>query len=127
MNNWNDNQRNLDPSDTFFPEWDTHSGKLHMPGDGILLYPTKDGIVPSIRLALVRDAVEDYERLQTVAKLCGRQAADEVCRTFIKSKFDFSRDAHSLFDARRRLSAMIEEGAKDSVLSKPFVETAKTR
>lgn len=127
VNNWNDNQRNLDPSDTFFPEWDTHSGKLHMPGDGILLYPTKDGIVPSIRLALVRDAVEDYERLQTVAKLCGRQAADEVCRTFIKSKFDFSRDAHSLFDARRRLSAMIEEGAKDSVLSKPFVETAKTR
>jgi hypothetical protein len=115
VNNWNDNQRNLDPSDTFFPEWDTHSGRLHMPGDGILLYPTKDGIVPSIRLALVRDSIEDYERLQMVSRLYGPQNADEICRSFIKSKFEFSRESRSLFAARRQLGDILDKAAGESL------------
>ncbi len=113
-NNWNDNQRNLNSADTFFPEWDTHSGRLHMPGDGILLYPTQEGIVPSIRLALIRDSIEDYEWLQMAARLCGPQRADEVCRTFIKSKFDFSRDSIVLFSARHHLANAIEGNMKNA-------------
>lgn len=108
VNNWNDNQGNLDASDTFFPEWDTHSGRLHMPGDGILLYPMEDGIAPSIRLAQIRDGVEDYERLQMVARLHGVKEADDICRSFMKSKFEFSRNPRDLLAARARLGLMLE-------------------
>lgn len=108
VNNWNDNQKNMDASDTFFPEWDTHSGRLHMPGDGILLYPTTDGIVPSIRLAQIRDGVEDYERLQMAARLHGAKDVDEICSSFIRSKFEFSRDPKALLSARARLGLMID-------------------
>ena len=118
VNNWNDNQRNLDPSDTFFPEWDTHSGRLHMPGDGILLYPTHDGIVPSIRLALVRDGIEDYERLQMVSRLHGLTAADAISKSFIKSKFDFSRDSQTLLSARSQLGDLIERNRAEAVETK---------
>lgn len=107
VNNWNDNQKNLNPSDTFFPDWDTHSGLLHMPGDGILLYPTKDGIVPSIRLARIRDGIEDYEWLKLAARKQGVTETDRICRSFIKSKFDFSREPTVLLKARSELGNLI--------------------
>ena len=40
----------IDEGDTFFPAWDTSSA-LSMPGDGVLLYPGKDHVLPSIRAA----------------------------------------------------------------------------
>ena len=107
VNFWGRN-RNLDPADTFFPNWDTHSG-LHMPGDGIFLYPTTEGIVPGIRLAQMRDAVEDYERLQLAAARAGTDVVDAVSRTLITSMTEFSRDPARLRAARRRLARLIEK------------------
>ena len=106
VNFWGRNQ-NLDPSDTFFPKWNTHSG-LHMPGDGIFLYPTTEGIVPGIRLAQMRDAVEDYERLQLAAARAGTNAVDAVSRTLVTSMTEFTRDPAALRAARAKLARLIE-------------------
>ena len=115
VNFWGRN-RNLDPSDTFFPAWDTFSG-LHMPGDGIFLYPTTEGIVPGIRLAQMRDAVEDYERLQLAASKAGTNAVDEISRTLITSMTDYTRSPGALRAARARLGDLIE--APRTVVFKP--------
>ena len=95
----------VDESDTLLPSWNTYSD-LHMPGDGVLLYPGKDHILPSIRLAQIRDGVEDYEWLQLVASKAGADAVDDVSRTLIRSLTDFTRDPAAVRAARERLAAL---------------------
>ena len=109
VNYWNNNAC-VDESDTFFPFWHTYSG-LHMPGDGIFLYPGKTNILPSIRLAQVRDGVEDYEWLQLATAKAGPDAADAESRTIIQSMTKFSRDPAALRAARSRLADVIEKAA----------------
>ena len=96
----------IDESDTFLPTWKTYSS-LHMPGDGVLLYPGKNHIMPSIRLAQVRDAVEDYEWLQLAAAKVGEAAVDSIGRTIVQSMTDFTRDSAAVLAARRRLANRI--------------------
>jgi hypothetical protein len=62
-----------------------------------------------------RDSIEDYERLQMVSRLYGPQNADEICRSFIKSKFEFSRESRSLFAARRQLGDILDKAAGESL------------
>jgi hypothetical protein len=80
-----------------------------MPGDGVLLYPGKDHILPSIRLAQIRDAVEDYEWLQIAASKAGMDSVDAVSRTLIRSLTDFTRDSVQLLEKRSRLAEIITE------------------
>ena len=101
----------LDESDTFFPDWHTYSG-LHMPGDGIFLYPGKKDILPSIRLAQVRDGVEDYEWLQLAAAKAGTDSADAASRTLVMSMTQFTRDPAKLRAARTRLADLIESNVR---------------
>ena len=67
VNHWGGIDSPLDESDTYFPDVNTRS-KFDMPGDGVLAYPGKDHILPGLRLASVRDAVEDYEWLQEASR-----------------------------------------------------------
>ena len=106
VNFWHGNPC-LDEDDTFFPEWHTYSG-LHMPGDGIFLYPGKKHVLSSIRLAQVRDGVEDYERLQLAAAKAGAAAADAESRRLIESMTKYTRDPAALRAARARLADLIE-------------------
>ena len=96
----------FDASVTFFPDWKTYHPGL-CPGDGVFLYPGKDDVYPSIRLALVRDGVEDYEWLQLAAQKAGKAAVDEVSRTLVKSLTSFTRDPAAIRAARSRLAALI--------------------
>ena len=96
----------LDESDTFLPAWDT-SSTLGMPGDGVLLYPGKDHILPSIRLAQIRDGVEDCERLRLAAAKAGAEAADAASRSLIRSMTDFTRDPQALRSARVKLARIL--------------------
>src|SRR5207244_1949052 len=73
------NKRPIDLSRGPLLDWGVTTGKssdelwlqeLH--GDGLLLYPGKDGPIGSIRLANLRDGLEDYEYLWTLGK---REAA----------------------------------------------------
>jgi hypothetical protein len=79
-----------------------------MPGDGVLMYPGKDHTLPSIRLAQVRDGVEDYEWLQLAAAKAGAATADAESRTLIESMTKFTRDPAALRAARTRLADLID-------------------
>ena len=96
----------VDEGDTFLPDWKTFS-PLRMPGDGVLLYPGKDHVLPSIRLAQVRDAVEDYEWLQLAAAKAGADVADAASRSLVRSMTNFTRDPAAVRAARDRLAETI--------------------
>ena len=72
VNNWRADNEPMDETDTYFPLWNTWS-HLKTPGDGIFLYPGKEHILPSIRLANIRDGEEDYEYLLRAEKALGAQ------------------------------------------------------
>ena len=103
VNYWNGKEQEpFDDADTFVP------GFLYTGGDGILIYPGKDRVFPSIRLATVRDGVQDYEWLQLAERKCGRAAVDAVSRTIIRSLTDFERDPAAVEKAHAAIGDMIE-------------------
>ena len=77
-----------------------------MPGDGILAYPGTCGILPSIRLANIRDGSEDYDYLaMAAAKDLG--TVREIEQSLVRSMTDFTRDPRALRNARARLAKII--------------------
>ena len=68
----------------------------------------KEHVLPSIRLAQVRDGVEDYERLQLAAAKAGAAKADAESRTLIESMTKYTRDPAALRAARTRLAKLID-------------------
>ena len=114
VNYWNGpGNAPLDESDVFFPHWLVRS-QITSPGDGILLYPGKDRVLPSIRLAQLRDGVQDYEWLQLAEKKCGRAAVDAVSGKVIRSLSDFTRDPAVVRAAQAELGDMIEKAMAGS-------------
>ena len=103
VNNWRAGNAPLDETDTYFPEWNTWN-HLGVPGDGIFLYPGKEHILPSIRLANVRDGEEDYEYLLRAEKRLGRKAVEAQVRPLVRSQTDFTRDAAALSSLRGSLA-----------------------
>ena len=111
VNNWKANgNAPFDLSDTFISGWSTHNS-LRCPGDGVFLYPAKDRILPSIRLALLRDGVQDYEWLRMAEAKCGRKAVDAVSRRLVRSLTDFTRDPAAVRDAHGEIGDMVDGGA----------------
>ena len=92
--------RPVDETDTFL-DIDTSIDNRRN-GDAIFLYPGKEHILPSIRLANVRDGVEDGEVLKMLA---GRDPAraDALCRTLVRTLRDFTRDPSAVRAARTTL------------------------
>jgi hypothetical protein len=86
-------------------------------GDGTLLYPgTPERIggrtpipVGSLRLALIRDGLEDHELLRLVAaRPGGRALALREARRIAPSPFEISSDPAAFDAARRRLLAFLQ-------------------
>ncbi len=81
-------------------------------GEGMLLYPGApagiDGPVTSIRLKLVREAMEDFEYM-TLAAAQDEQKVDEIVDGIARSFTDWSRDPAGYADARRQLAGMIAQ------------------
>lgn len=98
----------MDVADTFFPDWSTEAVSSACAGDGILVYPGKDDIYPSIRLAQMRDGVQDYEWLSRLASRAGRAAAEKFAREIAPSPVSFTRDPAKLLEMRRRLGDALE-------------------
>ena len=97
----------LDEAETFFADWNTYSG-LGMPGDGIFLYPGREHVLGGIRLANVRDGVEDYEWLQLAEQAAGREKVESVLREVAESGTSFTRDPVVVRRARTRLADLVE-------------------
>jgi hypothetical protein len=106
VNLWPDSPP-LQTDDTFLTAWEAENA-YRMPGDGQLLYPGADGPLPSIRLANIRDGVEDYEWLMLLEQRNGRAAAEAVTAGLIRSMTDFERSPDLLRNARTRLAEALE-------------------
>ena len=105
VNYWRGADR-MDERETYFPSWRTDTfPKAH--GDGVFLYPGREHVLSGIRLANVRDGVEDYEWLLLAEKKVGRNAVEAVMRDLVRSKTDFSRDPHRLRRVRTRIADLI--------------------
>ena len=110
VNYWSGNGH-MDESDTFFPKWRTYN-RMHMPGDGIYLYPGRRGILPSIRLAQIRDGVEDYEWLRIASAEGDAEVADAESRKLVESMVEYTRDFVKLRTVRTRLADYIERQSR---------------
>ena len=83
-------------------------------GEGSLIYPghlvkkftgqdNVDGPVNSIRLALLREGMEELELLGVLRELGGDEVADEIVESICRDIRDFSRDPNAIDAARRRV------------------------
>ena len=107
-NFWEAENSPIDENDVFC-SWKSSVGNgVH--GDGVLLYPGRNGILPSIRLAMVRDGVEDLERMQLASAKTSRREVDALSGGIIRSLVDFSRDAPAIRKVREQIGDLISPG-----------------
>jgi len=107
------NDRPIDPSAGPFLDWSITTGGdydwLH--GDGRLLYAGPAGPLGSIRLANLRDGLEDYEYLWLLSQQAGdREVGRAACRPVTRGLTTFTRDPHLLSAQRQALARRIEAG-----------------
>jgi len=90
-------------------------------GDGVMVYPTPDGPIPSLRMMLIRDGTEDYEYLTILGRLAAKargrgapkelvEEADRLARVpkeVLASPTVWTKDAETLEKARRRAARLI--------------------
>jgi len=101
----------------------------HVNGDGVLLYPGKDVTpLPSIRLEVIRDGIEDFEYITLLENLTAKvkelpkyktaetrnviAAAEALCNvpeTISRDVEDFTRDPEVIFARRKAVGDMIEQ------------------
>ncbi|MCX6904745.1 MAG: DUF4091 domain-containing protein [Verrucomicrobia bacterium] len=86
-------------------------------GEGTLVYPARavgyDGIVPTIRLKTLRDAIEDYDYLALLEHLGQTAAAEAIVKPLAESFFQWDKNPAAYETARARLAALIlEQGHK---------------
>jgi len=95
------NDRPIDPARGQFLDWSITTGGdydwLH--GDGRLIYAGPDGPIGSIRLANIRDGLEDYEYLWML-RSAGSNLAEAQCERVTISLTKFTRDCGALTAAR---------------------------
>ncbi len=85
-------------------------------GDGTLFYPgrtdviggTTDIPVASIRLALIREGLEDYEYLRLYALAAGQKQADALAASIAGKTYQWEHDAARLMAARHRMAEAID-------------------
>jgi hypothetical protein len=85
-------------------------------GEGSLVYPARavgyDGIVPTIRLKALRDAIEDYEYLAILQRLGKASQADQIARPLVESWFQWEKDPVAYETARAKLAGLIVGAGK---------------
>ena len=109
VNYWERNKAQSE-SDTYFPGWQAWS-HFDSPGDGVLMYPGREHVLPGIRLANVRDGAEDFEWLRMAAER-GTAATDSAVRSLVRSMTDFVREPAALRAVRTHVGDIIEENAE---------------
>ncbi len=99
--------------------WDAYEDVWNKPhfrdkywGEGMLVYPGLEagirGPVPSIRLKLVREALEDFE-IMTLAANRGKKAeVDAIVDAQVRSFQNWNQDPQGYVSARRELAALLE-------------------
>ena len=112
LNIWSkdNNDRPIDPSQGPLLDWSITTGGRYdwLHGDGVLVYPGIDGPIGSIRLANIRDGLEDYEYLWLLAeKTGGGEAVRWDLEDVTDSLTNFTRDPQTLHDRRESIGRML--------------------
>ena len=87
-------------SDVYLKDWVLHGG---MSGDGLMFYPGRSGPLTSLRLANVRDGVQDYELMKLAEAKAGRGAVLDIVRRIAPNQSGIVRDRKVLLAARVEL------------------------
>ncbi len=86
-------------------------------GDGILFYPgVRVGIpgpVPSIRLKIVRDGIEDYELFLLAEAVLGEEWVNEKMNSATPSLTEVAVDSDGLYDIRREIGDALEKALSE--------------
>ena len=109
----------IDPAAGPFIDW-VHAAGVH-PGDGCLMYAGIRGPIGSVRLANIRDGLEDYEYLWMLEKKTGsRQMALEKCKPVAWGLHDqpvgFTHDAALVRKSRDEIARILgDKKTRDSL------------
>ena len=105
-NNWYRGTKYLDETSSFQPDF-----KLFViggaAGDGQFLYPCKNGPVPSIRLANVRDGSEDYDYLKLLEKKAGKGRTMKIAGSLVPDVCNFVTDHKTILSVREKTATLI--------------------
>lgn len=85
-------------------------------GDGTLFYPGRADVigghgdipVASVRMALIREGLEDYEYLKLYAQAAGQKQADSLAASIAGKTYQWEHDAARLMAARHRMAEAID-------------------
>ncbi|MCP4643853.1 MAG: DUF4091 domain-containing protein [bacterium] len=118
LNIWNrpNNTDLVNPADGPFLEFDINSGGTWptLYGDGRLLYPGIDGPIGSIRLANIRDGLEDYEYLYALAERTGDvETARTACLPVTTTLVDFTRDPDVVCTQRAAIAERVSRMGRE--------------
>jgi hypothetical protein len=91
-------------------------------GDGTLFYPGRpdriggrtDIPIESIRLKLIREGMEDYEYLALLARLDGRQAADQYADRIVQKPYLWESRPEAFLKVRQELGEALDRAAARS-------------
>jgi hypothetical protein len=84
-------------------------------GDGTLMYPGSPSYVgtkipiwlPSMRLKMIRDGMQDYEYLNALTNLNFKSFVDQQMQSFITNSYTFKNDPSALESARQALGSKL--------------------
>ncbi len=83
-------------------------------GDGSLLYPGKsvghDGPLPSLRLKMIRQGLQDYDYIKLASQRAGNAAVDGIVNEQVKSWTEYQQDPLKLETAKEKLATLIAAG-----------------
>jgi hypothetical protein len=80
----------------------------HPPGDNWLFYPTKDGLVPSMRMVAFRDGLIDHTLLTMLAQK-DKAKTDALMQQIARSITDYAKTPDAYHAARRALLEALDE------------------
>lgn len=91
---------------------------LLLQGDGCLMYPGEDCglegmLLPSMRMKVIRDGLEDYEYCKVYESLVGKEQAKTISHLVSTSFSQWSRDENKLISARQQLGDIIHNYIKE--------------
>lgn len=80
-------------------------------GDGSLLYPGKpigqNGPVPSLRLKIIRQGIQDYDYIRLAANKAGPEKVNAIVNSQVTSATEYQQDANQLENAKAQLADLI--------------------
>ena len=108
VNNWRRNRRMYIDETVNFQRFYLHDKfALNATGDGELIYPGKNDIYPSIRLANLRDGSEDYDYLKLL-EIKNPKLAIKFAKEICPGRKNSTQDNQKILDIRRKIAEILE-------------------